>query len=368
MDLAELEFVDPGAGLGSAAATIQARRPTELGEPRSTDPASLPTTIVGGGTRWDVADWLEATHTTSLLILDRHGVAFEWYAADCSPASLFLGASATKSVLAELVGLAVARGRLGWDDRVTDHVPELATGGYRDTTLLDAITMTSGVDWVEDHRDPQSPASRLLQAFAGGGDSRALLPRIPGGVGPGRRFVYNTADSQVVDWVRERATGVAFPDAVQELWDLLGAERAATVGLDGAGVALAGGSLAASARDWARIGLLALTGTDAEGRRILPDRWTRDAFRPAADFTGPAVLPATITTLLGFGRHWWPVDHQGTVATADGSRGQFVYVDTEQHLVLVKTSRWPYADPFQDRQLRDLSILGLQALAAHAGH
>ena len=43
--------------------------------------------------------------------------------------------------------------------------------------VRDVLTMTTGVDWVEDHRDPDSLASRLLGCFAAGGDSRALLRR-----------------------------------------------------------------------------------------------------------------------------------------------------------------------------------------------
>ena len=40
---------------------------------------------------------------------------------------------------------------------------------------------------------------------------------------------------------------------------------------------------------------------------------------------------------------------------ADGMRGQFVYVDRPRRVVVVKTSAWPYEDPWWDRQCRDLS-------------
>ena len=47
-------------------------------------------------------------------------------------------------------------------------------------------------------------------------------------------------------------------------------------------------------------------------------------------------------------------------------RGQFVYVDRPRRTVVVKTSAWPYADPWWDRQCRDLCYLGLPAIAAAA--
>ena len=49
--------------------------------------------------------------------------------------------------------------------------------------------------------------------------------------------------------------------------------------------------------------------------------------------------------------------------TADGMRGQFVYVDRRQRVVVVKTSAWPYEDPWQDRQCRDLCYLALPSIA-----
>ena len=115
------------------------------------------------------------------------------------------------------------------------------------------------------------------------------------GVAPGTRYAYCTADSQVLDWVRERATGRAFADDLTMLWGDLGCTSDAAVGLDGAGVALAGGAVAATARDWARVALLAVDGPDPEGR-LLDEAWTDAAARPAYPFLAPGRLPSTITS------------------------------------------------------------------------
>ena len=40
-----------------------------------------------------------------------------------------------------------------------------------------------------------------------------------------------------------------------------------------------------------------------------------------------------------------------------------LYVDRRQRVVVVKTSAWPYDDPWQDRQCRDLCYLALPAIA-----
>ena len=314
-------------------------------------PRALATEIAGGGRTRDLASWVEETWSTSLLVVDGGTVVHEWYADGLGPSTRFLGASMTKSALAHLVGGAVERGDLRLDDAVCEHVPELRGGGYDGTRVLDVLTMTSGVDWVEDHRDPGSLASRLVGCFADGGDSRALLGRVGRGVAPATRYAYCTADSQVLDWVRERATGRSFTDDLTGLWADLGCQDDAFVGVDGHGVALAGGALAATARDWARVGQHAVAGS-----------WADAAARPAYDFTEPGRLPSTLTGHAGFGYHWWPLDLRGDRVVADGSRGQFVAVDRRRGAVVVKTSQWPYDDAWGDRQHRDLSYLGLHAL------
>lgn len=327
-----------------------------------TAPRTLAAEIAGAGRMRGVDEWVEETRTTSLLVLDRGTVVLEWYAAALGPRTRFLGASMSKSVLAHLVGRAVTAGDLELDDRVCAHVPELGGTGYDGTRVVDVLTMTSGVDWVEDHRDPDSLASRLLGCFADGGDSRALLGAVRRGVAPGTRYAYCTADSQVLDWVRERATGRAFAEDLAQLWAGLGCSDDAVVGVDGLGVALAGGALAATARDWARVALLAVDGTATDGVRLLGESWTDAAARPAYPFTAPGRLPSTLTGHAGFGYHWWPLDDLGRRVAADGSRGQLIAVDRPAGAVVVKTSSWPYDDPWVDRQHRDLSYLGLHAL------
>jgi CubicO group peptidase (beta-lactamase class C family) len=222
--------------------------------------------------------------------------------------------------------------------------------------------MTTGTDWVEDHRDPGGPATRLLGCFAEGGDSRALLRTVSPALPPGTKFAYSTADSQVLDWVRERATGRPYAPEVARLWNDLGCTSEAVVAVDGSGVALAGGGLAATARDWARVALLAVDGRTVDGRRVLDAGWTDQAARPAYPFLAPGRLPSSITTHAGFGLHWWPMDPSGGRVTADGSRGQLAAVDRHTGAVVVKTSLWPYDDFLVDRQARDLSYLGIHAL------
>src|SRR5204862_246903 len=167
-----------------------------------------------------------------------------------------------------------------------------------------------------------SPASRLLRRWRdGAGGLRESLLEIRAGDAPGSRYAYCTPDSLALDWARERATGEAFPAALARLWSALEAERPAVVGLDGpaghGGVAMAGGSLAATARDWARIGTLQIDGR-WRNRQVVSCSWVQASSRPEREFLAPGRLPSTITSHAGFGYHWWPLDPAGEHVMADG--------------------------------------------------
>ncbi|WP_051218271.1 serine hydrolase domain-containing protein [Nocardioides insulae] len=358
-------FIDPQQNRGETMRsfeTVAATAPSTLPSAYRT----LEVEVAGAGHLADLDRWLTETYATSLLVLDRGQVIHEWYAEGLGPQTKFLGASMTKSTLATLVGRAVTAGKLSLSDPVVDHVPELADSGYARCSVLDVITMTTGVDWVEDHRDPEGPAARLVAAFGSNAGSRAYLAEIGPKFEPGSQWEYNTADSQVLDWVRERATGLEFVEAMRELWTDLGAEQDAVVALDGQGVAMAGGGVAATTRDWARVGLLTVDGRVggvADGERLLSEEWVAGDGVPTYPFIAPGRLPSAYTTHAGYSWHWWPLDRAGRVLVADGSHGQFTLVDRDRDVVVVKTSLWPYADAWEDRHYRDLSYLGVQAIA-----
>jgi CubicO group peptidase (beta-lactamase class C family) len=309
--LSTMPFIDPQRDPSRQHVEIKAPRPEPL--PRALRP--LRAEIAGAGRSRDLETWVAETHTTALLVHDGElgsgTVVHEWYADGVTPESLLLGASMTKSVLAHLVGRAARAGNLHLDDAVVEHVPGLADSGYAGCTVEHVLTMTTGVAWVEDHRDPTGPASRLIVCFAGdGGDSRALLTQVPR-QRPGRRR-------------HGRVRG----------------------GLAAAGRASAHRQVVR--RSGARPGV---------GAALVHPRWP---------WLQPARLPSSITTHAGIGYHWWPLDTQGVRVTSDGSRGQFGYVDHELGVTVLKTSQWPHDDVLVDRQQRDLSYLGLPLVAAAA--
>ena len=277
--------------------------------------------------------------------------------------TLFLGASMTKSVLAHLVGRALRDGLLALTDQVTAHVPELLGSGYDGTSVLDVLTMTTGVDWVEDHRDPASPASRLLGCFALG---RRLACAAARGAAERR-------SGHPVQLLHRRLAGARLgarashrPHVRRRRSPASGSTSAApddaAVAVDGSRVAMAGGGLAATARDWARVALLAV-----DGGALLDADWVEAAARPTYPFlaAGPAAEHASPPTQAS-ATTGGPSTPRVTGVTADGSRGQFV-VRRPAHR---RRRRQDLAVALRRRRARptarDLSYLGLHAAARHA--
>jgi CubicO group peptidase (beta-lactamase class C family) len=344
--------------------------PTSSAQPWKRAEEPLDVVVAGAGREMGLEEFLDVTSATSCVVVVDGVLTYEWYADGVAADDRLLGNSATKSALALVTGIAVGRGRLDLDTPVVELLPELRDSGYAGRTLRHVLTMTTGLDWVEDYHDPDSAASAMIGRWrAGTGGIRGLIAQIPSAAAAGSRYAYCSPDSMVLDWMRERATGQTFPEALAEVWEIVGAERDAVVGLDApaerGGVAMAAAALAATARDWARIGWLQVDGT-WQGTPVVDAAWVEASSRPELPFLLPGRLPSTITTHAGFGYHWWPTTADGSCVMADGMRGQFVYVDRPRRTVVVKTSAWPYDDAWWDRQCRDLSYLGLAAISRAA--
>jgi CubicO group peptidase (beta-lactamase class C family) len=122
----------------------------------------------------------------------------------------------------------------------------------------------------------------------------------------------------------------------QELFDRIGMTSVATE-FDQAGHWIGAHSADATARDFARLGLLYLRGGDWDGETIIPRSWVEYSWTPS---------PASAE----YGAHWWLDPSRPGVASAIGAFGQFIVVDPAHDLVVVQLSELPWEG---DRSLVD---------------
>ena len=106
------------------------------------------------------------------------------------------------------------------------------------------------------------------------------------------------------------------------LFDPIGM-ASASARFDAAGTFVGSSYVFATARDFARFGLLDLRDGVWDGRRILPEGWVDHARTVTPESRGE------------YGAHWWIALHDPGIFTATGFNGQYVVVAPARDLVIV---------------------------------
>jgi CubicO group peptidase (beta-lactamase class C family) len=309
-----------------------------------------------------VDEVLEDTYTDAYLVLQDGELVTEWYGPLGAPDRLHALMSVSKSVVGCVAAVLIDRGQLDPDAEITSYVPELAGSGYAGALVRQVYDMRSGVRFGEEYANPDSDIRRLDDWVGwqeseepGQGDPRGLyrfLATLQAEAPHGERFLYRSAESDVLGWVCERAGGRPMAELLSELiWAPMGAERDASLLHDGLGVAVHDGGLCATARDVARFGQMLLDGglvPDGGGgtRRVVPPQWLRRAWAVDADARSAfAASPAEWAFPGGWYRHqfWFRPGDYGDVLLCLGIHGQMVHVSRRTNTVCVKFSTWPDA-------------------------
>jgi CubicO group peptidase (beta-lactamase class C family) len=164
---------------------------------------------------------------------------------------------------------------------------------------------------------------------------------------PGEKFVYASAETDVLGRVLTGATGKNMAVLTTEwLWQPMGAEHDAFWRISVDGQEQAYGAFNASLRDWARLGqLLANDGRaidKATGKpgalQVVPLDYLLDATDPARQ--PPAFRPRTATPYFGYGYQFWLMPLKARTFAFQGIYGQTVYVQPSTGIVMAMTSVW----------------------------
>jgi CubicO group peptidase (beta-lactamase class C family) len=333
--------------------------------PLPADPRALDVAYRFAGRDHRLSDLHRRTFTTAFVVLRRGVIVHEAYpGVFAGPKVRMQLFSLSKSVLSMLVGIALAEGAIGdVEDRVVRYRPDFAGTAYDRTVLAELLDMTSGVGDLEAWDVPGSGIKRFERAVMGGGDLAAVIRSAPRTAEAGARFNYSTFDSQILGWVLEAATGQTLAAyASERLWGRLGADRDAYYWLTRKRprTAVGAGSLNATARDVARLGLLMANDGVVAGEQVVPREWVRRsrADRPAHLAVG--ALGGSGYRHYGYANHWWTL--AGGAFTGVGVHGQYLYVEPAEQVVIVKCSAWPTQD---DEQRDAETITALRSIVDH---
>lgn len=287
------------------------------------------------GSRIGFADFLRETHTNALLVVQRGRLVYEHYPQGAQRATVFPSYSVAKSMLSDLVGVALAEGKIAaLSDPVRKYLPDLPEK-FAAVTVDDLLNMHSGIR-VEEKYD--SAFSQIAFMYITTDLKRFLRGLDQTGFTPGQGFAYRSVDYLLLGIVLSVATGEPVTRYLErKLWQPMGAAYGASWSIDNKKNRVEKSFCCVNARavDFARYGLLHLRQGRAGEVQVLPAAWMQ---RP------PEVGAADAD--FAYGRGWWlprqPAARDGAAAprdyTAIGIHGQYVYIDPVSDTVIVKLS------------------------------
>jgi len=328
-------------------------------------PGSLPQLYVHEGRDKQVAEFLETTWTTGLIVIHDGKIVYEDYRLGNTEASRCISWSVGKSFVSALMGVALEEGHLqSVEDPVTQYVPRLKGSGYDGVPIKHVLQMSSGIRFDEDYAAFFSDINRMGRAIALNRPLDEFVASLESEYEPGTRHRYVSMDSQVLGMVLREATGQNLSAYLEDkIWKRIGMESDAYWIVDGDGMELAFGGLNVVLRDYARFGLLYLQEGEWNGEEIVPADWVRASVTPGAPHLRPGDDPASGSP-LGYGYQWWiPESPEGDFVTI-GIYNQFIYVHPGHNVVIAKTSA--YADFDVDGDEKELESIALfRAIAEH---
>ena len=264
------------------------------------------------------------TGTRAVVVVWHGQVVAERYADGFDRHTRLAGWSMTKSVMNALAGILVKEGKL--NTGAPAPVPAWSQDDRRLITVADLMHMNSGLRWWEFYGGPSDATDMLFkEANMGEYAENSSLKHSPGQV-----FNYSSGTANILSLILREAIGsdyyYRFP--YEQLFEKTGM-YSAVLEPDASGTFVGSSYCYATARDWARFGLLYLHDGIWNGQRILPEGWVR-----------------WTTTGTSYGALWWLNRPDGGVRrhphipadcyACEGYEGQYVWVVPSCDLVVVR--------------------------------
>ncbi len=276
----------------------------------------------------------KAIATRAIVVVHDGRIVAEHYAAGITKDTRLLGWSASKSVEATLVGTFVARGKLALD--APPPVPEWKAPGdpRARITLRQLLNMSSGLKFVEPYLPGTDSTAMLFESP----DMGAYAARQPLAHPPGTVWAYSSGTANLLSRIAFQLSGGTLASYEAYARDHLFAPAGMTSAMfepDESGNFVGSSYLYATARDWARFGLLYLNGGTINFTRILPASWTDFVRTPAPADARKGYGAQFWLNAIENGKHQFPHLPADCFA-AEGHNGQYVAIFPSRNAVIVR--------------------------------
>ncbi len=285
--------------------------------------------------------YMDTWLTSSFLIVKNNKVIYEHYWDEHHPETVSNSFSAAKTVVSILIGIALEDGDIkSLDEPVHKYIPEFTGKGKEKITIRHLLAMASGLDWTESGKNPLSENAESYYGW----DLRGLVTRQHVERAPGKEFIYQSGNSQLLAFILEKATGKDLAAyASEKFWQPIGAESDAFWSLDKEnGDEKAFCCLYSTTRDFARIGKLLANHGKWNDKQVIPVSYFDEMVKNPVMTTEEGV-PNT-----RYGLHIWTYISNGhPVYYCRGIKGQYIIAIPDEQLIIVRTGhkRAPDTDP-----------------------
>ncbi|NVK51905.1 MAG: serine hydrolase [Flavobacteriaceae bacterium] len=268
----------------------------------------------------------DSIKTRAVLVLHKNQIIAEKYAKGFTKNSRFLGWSMTKSILSTVIGILQHQGGINVYDKAP--IAEWQQDGRKNITIHDLLQMNSGLEWDENYNEISDVTKMLFLEK----DMTQVQARKKMIGKPNESWNYSSGTTNLLSGIlrQQFKTHQAYLDFwYTDFIDKIGM-NSMLIETDMSGNYVGSSYAWATARDWAKFGLLYLNNGNWNGQQLFTKDWVRYITTPTNGSNGT------------YGAHFW-LNANGTFKDvpkslfyADGYQGQRVYVLPDQELVIVR--------------------------------
>lgn len=265
--------------------------------------------------------------TRALLVYHKDTLVREQYAKGFDANTLLHGWSINKGIAHALIGILVKNGKLKVSD--ANLFSDWSEDERKDISIDDLLKMSSGLTWTEDRSDFIDLANLIFNSY----DCAQFALERKTDSTPGTFWEYSSGTTNILSKLI-RKQFESDEDYLQFPYDSLFTKigmNSIIYDTDQSGNIMLSTYGYATARDWAKFGLLYLNNGIVEGKNLFPDGWIDYARTPAENSLDKK-----------YGAHFWLnaggfyPDVPRDMYSCNGYNGQFVYIIPSKDMVVVR--------------------------------
>lgn len=273
-------------------------------------------------------------HAFAFMVVHKGIPVVEAYQPQFNAKTCFLSWSMAKSFTNALAGIMVKDG--SWDINQPVNIHEWQTDERKNITINNLMQMQSGLRWNEDYGN-RSDVTQMLYCA---NDFAKFTYDQPFAFQAGSHWYYSSGSVNVVNYLMRKTIGNdnEYYNFVQKrLFNKIGISEA-VFEVDASGTQVGSSYIYATARDYARFGMLYLQDGIFIGERILPEGWVKYTTTPASDSNGK------------YGSLFWLNSSKYYPAapedmySCNGHDGQQIFIIPSKELVVVLVGYSPKPD------------------------